>query len=83
MPAIFPFVGDAGRGALIVYAADLGDLYRRCGGYVDKIIRGASPAGLPIEQPTKFLMIVNLRTADKIGIRLPDALIAMADQVID
>lgn len=83
MPAIFPFIEDAGRGALIVYAPDLSDLYRRCGGYVDRILRGASPADLPIEQPTKFSMMVNLRTADSIGIKLPDTLIAMADHVID
>jgi putative ABC transport system substrate-binding protein len=83
IPSVFPFLEDAQNCALLVYAPDQRDLYRRCSIYVDKILKGADPAGLPIEQPTKYKMVVNLHAAKEIGVDIPIYLIAMADQVVD
>jgi ABC-type uncharacterized transport system substrate-binding protein len=83
LPAIYPFRHYATDGGLMAYGFDNTDLFRRSALYVDRILRGESPANLPVQVPTKFELIVNLRTAKSIGLTIPEAFLLRADTLID
>jgi putative ABC transport system substrate-binding protein len=82
LPAIYLFRQFA-DGGLIVYGPDIADLLRRAGGYVDKILNGTKPADLPVEQPTKFEIVINMKTAKALGLTVPPSLLVRADEVIE
>jgi len=82
LPAVYGIREFADAGGLLSYGVSLADLFRRAATYVDRILKGASPAVLPVEQPTKFELIVNLRTAKALGLAIPSSVLARADEVI-
>jgi putative ABC transport system substrate-binding protein len=83
LPAMYLFGQFTNVGGLISYGPDLADLYRRVGGYVDNILKGIKPSDLPVEQPTKFELVINLKAAKALGLTVPPSLLVRADKVIE
>jgi putative ABC transport system substrate-binding protein len=83
LPAVYAFPFFAREGGLISYGVDLPDQYRQAASYADRILRGEKPADLPVQQPTKFALVVNLATAKALGLKIPEVLLLRAHEVIE
>ena len=82
LPAVYASTDFADAGGLLAYGISNVDLFRRAANYVDKILKGRKPADLPVEQPTKFELVINLKTAKQIGLTIPPSVLARADKVL-
>ena len=83
LPTLFGTSALMERGGLMAYGARLPDLFRRAADYVDKILHSTKPGDIPLEQPTEFALVINLKTAKVLGLPIPDKILALADEVIE
>ena len=83
LPAIYPFQFYAASGGLISYGIDQTELVREAASYVDRILRGASPADLPVQLSTKYQLVINMKTANALGLNVPNSMKLLADEVIE
>ncbi len=83
LPAIYGFRGFADAGGLVSYGSSLRETYRRAASYADKILHGTDPGEIPIEQPTRFELLINLKTARALGLTIPPSVLSLSDEVIE